>query len=277
MDCLPLEPGLADHFFYLRFQQLRPRPPRASPSILYPPPNGALSLLLPSNPLCQSPGSSPSIPTPPKLALRFPGGPLPFPSLSQITPLGTGRIGLLPALALFFSGPPRFAGPRLPYTPASPPISVPSTCHSPAPTAAERTQTRVAHLCAAFRARARCWEGDSRSGPGAAAEPPTSPQLGATAGAGPTPEAVPRGPGHRPGAGEGQAGAGPRGRGRGLGAEAAKKGRRWEEVGDEAEVTPRVRPPVRPVGGSHLRRAEASANGRAQTQRRSGGSAFAGS
>lgn len=47
--------------------------------------------------------------------------------------------------------------------------------------------------------------------PGAAAEPRTPPQLGATAGAGPTPEAVPRGPGRRPGAGEGQAGAGPHG------------------------------------------------------------------
>lgn len=88
---------------------------------------------------------------------------------------------------------------------------------------------------------------------------------------------MPRGPGHRPRAGEGQSGAGPRGRGRGLMPEAAKKGRRWWEVGYEAEVTPRVRPPVRPVGGSYLRWAEASANGRAQTQRRSGGSAFAGS
>lgn len=50
-----------------------------------------------------------------------------------------------------------------------------------------------------------------------------------------------------------------------------------EWSGNEAEVTPRDRPPVRPVGGSYLRRAEASANGKAQTQGSSGGSAFAGS
>lgn len=48
-------------------------------------------------------------------------------------------------------------------------------------------------------------------------------------------------------------------------------------VGDEAEVTPRDRPPVGTVGGSYLRRADASANGKAQTQRSSGGRAFAGS
>jgi hypothetical protein len=42
-------------------------------------------------------------------------------------------------------------------------------------------------------------------------------------------------------------------------------------------VTPRDRPLVEAVGGSHLRRAEASANGRARTQRSSGVSAFAGS
>lgn len=91
---------------------------------------------------------------PSKLALRLPGGSLTFPiSLSQTTPQGTGRIGLLPVLSHFFSADPGFTGPRLPYTPASAPISVPSTCHSPAPAAAERTKTRAAHLCAAFRAR----------------------------------------------------------------------------------------------------------------------------
>lgn len=150
---MPLEPGLGDHFPYLRFQ-LCPRPSSTPLSILYLPPNGALSLLLPPSPLCQSPGSS--LITPSKLALRLPkggGGPLPFPSLYLKpllwTPGGRGSS----RCSHFFSADPGFTSPRLPYTPASAPISVPSTCHSPSPAAAERTTTRAAHLCAAFRAR----------------------------------------------------------------------------------------------------------------------------
>lgn len=53
-----------------------PDPLRAPLSILCLPPNGVLSLLLPSSPPCQPPGSS--LITPSKLALRLPGGGVPY-------------------------------------------------------------------------------------------------------------------------------------------------------------------------------------------------------
>lgn len=129
-----------------------PDPLRAPLSILCLPPNGVLSLLLPSSPPCQPPGSS--LITPSKLALRLPGGggPLPFPSL-YLKPLLWAQGGPGSSRCSHFSADPGFTSPRLLYTPASALISAPSTCHSPAPAAAERTKTRAAHLCAAFRAR----------------------------------------------------------------------------------------------------------------------------
>lgn len=135
-----------------------------------------------------------------------PGIPLPFPSL-YLKPLLWAQGGPGSSRSShFFSADPGFTSRRLPYTPASAPILVPSTCHSPAPAAAERTKTRAAHLCAAFRARAQGEGG--RSDLRVAAEPRTPLQLGATAGAGPAPEAVPRGRAVSPGRGRGRQGRG---------------------------------------------------------------------
>lgn len=59
-----------------------PDPLRAPLSILYLPPNRALSFLLPPSPLCQPPGSS--LITPSKLALRLPGWGWGVPYLSHL-------------------------------------------------------------------------------------------------------------------------------------------------------------------------------------------------
>lgn len=132
-----------------------------------------------------------------------PGDPLPFPSL-YLKPLlrALGGSSAPPDALTFSQRTPASLALVSPTHLPQLPFRSPSTCHSPAPAAAERTKTRAAHLCAAFRARGE--GGGGRSDPRVAAEPPTPPQLGATAGAGPAPEALPRGRAVSPGRGRGR-------------------------------------------------------------------------
>lgn len=98
------------------------------------------------------------VPTPPYLCSLRSQGPLTLPiPLSQITLMGEGASGLLPALSLFLRGPQCSAGPRLhvcrytPAFPSTPPSPPPAT--APASAEAERDGPRAAYLCRALRVR----------------------------------------------------------------------------------------------------------------------------
>jgi hypothetical protein len=110
----------------------------------------------PSSPPGQSAGFSRIAPTPPILALSVSRGPGASPSLYLKSPLWAPGAQGSSQHSHFSSAAPALRRPApslLPCTPASFPMSVPSTCHSPAPAGAEGAKIRAAYLCGALPVR----------------------------------------------------------------------------------------------------------------------------